>query len=383
MGEDAGIKPFLEKRVKALCRTTEKRTIRRRLLRWFARNQRPLPWRQTCDPYAIWVSEVMLQQTRVATVVSYYRQFLKAFPTVRSLARADLSRVLRVWEGLGYYARARSLHEAAKIIVERFGGRLPDRLEALQGLPGIGRYTAGAILSIAYNQNTPVLDGNVKRVLSRLFAISGEPNRAKTQNLLWGIAQTLLPQGHAGAFNQALMDLGATTCTPRNPGCSVCPLNDLCKGFTSGAPEKYPLQVRRKGLPHITALGAVLRRDDSVFLRRRPAEGLLGGLWEFPTWQCQGQGDPRKELQNLLNGKRKPGVKVGHSLGTFEQTFSHFRLTLHVYACYDFSGGIEGEWIPVKNLSSTPLPRLHRRIANRLFGPPTRTLHAHRGTIKI
>lgn len=374
MEEDASIKPSVKKRAETLCPRKEKRTIRQRLLRWFARNQRPLPWRQARDPYAIWVSEVMLQQTQVATVVPYYQRFLKTFPTVRSLARADLSKVLRVWEGMGYYARARALHHAAKIIVERFGGRLPDGLEALQSLPGIGRSTAGAILSIAYNRKAPVLDGNVKRVLSRLFAISEEPKRTKTQDLLWEIAQSLLPQDQAGAFNQALMDLGATICIPRNPACSKCPLHSLCKGLISGAPEKYPPKVRRKALPHIRALGAVIQRNGRVLLRRRPAEGLLGGLWEFPSWPYQGEIDPQEELHNLLEGKRGHGVKVGRLLGIFEQTFTHLKLTLYVFACRISSGAMEGEWIRVKDLSSVPMSRLHRKIVSRLFNTSRSTL---------
>lgn len=360
------IKPFSENRARTLCSETERKGIQQRVLRWFEKNQRLLPWRQTRDPYAIWVSEVMLQQTQVATVVAYYKRFLKAFPTVKALAKADLSRVLRVWEGLGYYGRARSLHQAARVVVDHFGGHLPDNLEALQRLPGIGRYTAGAILSIAYNQKAPVLDGNVKRVLSRLFALSEEPNGSKSQNLFWDLAETLLPEGHAGTFNQGLMELGATICTPKSPFCSKCPLNTYCKGTASGSPENYPVRRSRKRIPHITALGALVRKNGRVLLRQRPIKGLLGGLWEFPNWTFRDKVDHRRELRNLLRAKRGSKAQVGQYLGSFDQTFSHFKLTLHVYLCHSAAGSIEGKWIPVKSLASVPMPRLHRRIANRL-----------------
>lgn len=366
--EDAVIKPFSENRAGTLCSETERKRIQQRVLRWFAKKQRPLPWRQTRDPYAIWVSEVMLQQTQAATVVPYYKRFLKAFPTVKALAKADLSRVLKVWEGLGFYVRARSLHRAARVVVDRFAGHLPDNLEALQRLPGIGRYTAGAILSIAYNQKAPVLDGNVKRVLSRLFALSQDPNRGKTQDLLWNLAEGLVPRSHAGAFNQGLMELGATICTPKKPLCTKCPLKALCKAAASGFPENYPVRRSRKRIPHITAVGVVIRKNGRVLLRQRPAKGLLGGLWEFPNWTSREEVDHRRELQNLLRTERTTKAQVGQYLGSFDQAFSHFKLTLHVYLCHSYAGSIDGKWIPVKSLASLPMPRLHRRIANSLVG---------------
>ena len=195
----------------------------RNLLRWFEKNARDLPWRMTKDPYAIWISEIMLQQTQVPTVIPYYRKFLKTFPTVRRLAKSDLSDVLTIWEGLGYYSRARNLHRASREILTRFKGKIPGALDDLLSLPGIGRYTAGAILSIAYNKETPILDGNVKRVLSRLFAIPGNPANGKTGKLLWEISESLIPEGRAGSFNQALMDLGSMVCTPNAPRLSRLP----------------------------------------------------------------------------------------------------------------------------------------------------------------
>jgi len=215
-----------------------RKNIQKRLLRWFEKNERDLPWRKTTDPYAIWVSEIMLQQTQVATVIPYYLRFLKSFPTVRHLSKADLSKVLKVWEGLGYYSRARNLHRAAGIVMNHFNGKMPDQLEDLLHLPGIGRSTAGAILSFAFHKEAPILDGNAKRVFSRLFAVSGSPGEGKTEQLLWQISESLIPKGFSNPFNQALMDLGSMLCTPKEPDCNRCPLRHSCKGRASGKPER-------------------------------------------------------------------------------------------------------------------------------------------------
>jgi len=273
-----------------------KRSIQNSLARWFEKERRDLPWRKTQDPYAIWISEIMLQQTQVATVIPYYERFLKAFPTVHHLAKTNLSKVLKVWEGLGYYSRARNLHRASQVVVNHFAGKVPDNLKDLLSLPGIGRYTAGAILSIAYNKEAPILDGNVKRVLSRLFVVSGHPVRGKTEDHLWQISESLLPKGHSNSFNEALMDLGSMICTPKDPLCPKCPLQNLCNG--KGAPERYPGKKDRRNIPHIEAVSAVIQRDGKVLLAQRPPRGLLGGLWEFPNWRIQGKQRSRLRLRN-------------------------------------------------------------------------------------
>ncbi len=341
-----------------------KNKIQTKLLHWFAKNKRDLPWRKTRDPYAIWVSEIMLQQTQVATVIPYYQKFLKTFPTIRSLARADLSRVLKAWEGLGYYSRARNLHRASRIILNHFNGKIPENLKDLLRLPGIGRYTAGAILSIAYNKETPVLDGNVKRVLSRLFAVSGDSK--KTEEFLWPLSESLIPKGSPGAFNQALMDLGSMICTPKHPNCPGCPLKNLCQGYLSGKPESYPLRSIKKEVPHIEAIAAVIQKDEKVLLRQRPPKGLLGGLWEFPNWPLDGQKESVNYLRLKVRSDLGLKVKWKRPIGTFNQTYSHFKLTLHVFMGEVLNRGVKGKWASSKNLDQFPMSRIHRRIANAL-----------------
>jgi len=343
-----------------------KKKIQTQLLRWFEKNKRDLPWRKTRDPYAVWISEMMLQQTQVATVIPYYEKFLKSFPTVRHLAKADLSDVLRVWEGLGYYSRARNLHKAARTVVTHFYGNIPDNSEDLLALPGIGRYTAGAILSIAFNRESPVLDGNVKRVLCRLCAIPENPKESKTEERLWNISGSLIPKGNAHSFNQALMELGATICTPREPLCLLCPLQHLCRARKQGTPENYPKKVSKKKVPHVEAVSAVIIKGDRVLLRQRPPRGLLGGLWEFPNWETEKGKDLRRSLKSHLKKETALTARVDGPVGTLKHTYSHFKLTLHVYRCQIFHGEVHGRWVPLQKLHLFPMSKLHRRIANTL-----------------
>jgi A/G-specific adenine glycosylase len=346
--------------------TNQTEKIQKSLLAWFKKSGRDLPWRKTRDPYAIWVSEIMLQQTQVSTVIPYYQKFLKVFPTVRRLAKADLSKVLSIWEGLGYYSRARNLHKASRVILERFNGKIPDTLNDLLSIPGIGRYTAGAILSIAYNREAAILDGNVKRVLSRLFAVSDNPVRGKTVDLLWNYSKSLIPEGRAGSFNQALMDLGATLCTPKDPQCARCPLRRLCKGYESGNPGRFPSKGPKKAIPLIQAVSAVIQKDGQVLLRQRPPEGLLGGLWEFPNWGVDHRKGSELKLPRFVKNELGIRIKTEESLGSFKHTYSHFKLTLHVYLCQAAGSQNVGTWVPLRNLRLFPMSRLHRRIAQTL-----------------
>ena len=337
--------------------------IQKKLLQWYRKNGRELPWRMTRDPYAIWISEIMLQQTQVATVIPYYQNFLKSFPTVRHLAKADSSKVLKVWEGLGYYSRARNLRHASQIVLNHFHGTVPDNLKDLVNLPGIGRSTAGAILSFAFQKEAPILDGNAKRVIARLFAVSENPAKGKTEGLLWRLSESLLPKGDAGSFNQGLMDLGATTCTPKEPLCSQCPLRDLCKGKASGEPERFPTKTIRKTIPHIEAVSAVILKNGRVLLRQRPPEGLLGGLWEFPNWPAEEKKDLKKHLKRKVKSEIGLGVKGNEPIGSFRQTFSHFKLTLQVFRCLHHYGKTKEEWVSIQDLHLYPMSRIHRRIA--------------------
>ena len=345
-----------------------RKNIQKRLVRWFQKNGRDLPWRNTTDPYAIWVSEIMLQQTQVATVIPYYQTFLKSFPTVRHLAKADLSKVLKVWEGLGYYSRARNLHRASQIVSKHFKGKIPDNLTDLRSLPGIGRYTAGAILSIAFDKPAPILDGNVKRVLSRLFAIADPPAKGKTEAHLWHLSESLIPNGEASSFNQGLMDLGAMICTPKEPQCPLCPLRDLCNGRASGDPERFPARTLKKQIPHIEAISAVIRENEKVFLQQRPPKGLLGGLWEFPNWSIEGKKDLKEYLKHKVKSEIGLKVKSEKPVGSFQQTFSHFKLTLQVFYCRPLSGKVRGKWVPIRKLHALPMSRIHRRIAEKIDG---------------
>ncbi len=302
------------------------------LLDWAAGHLRPLPWRTTPrDPYRVWVSEVMLQQTRVETVVPYFERWVRLFPDVQALARAPLDDVLKAWEGLGYYARARNLHRAAREIVAAHGGHVPDDAEALRRLPGVGRYTAGAILSIAFGRDEPALDGNIRRVLSRVFAVA-EPTRPRLDRALWELARALLPTGRAGAFNEALMELGATICTPRNPLCPPCPWAFACAAYAQGTQALFPPRAARKPTPHYDVTAAVIWREPGVFLvARRNAEGLLGGLWEFPG----GKAEPGESLEDCLRREIREElgvrIRVGERLTVVKHAYTHFRITLHAF----------------------------------------------------
>jgi A/G-specific adenine glycosylase len=309
------------------------------LLIWYADHRRDLPWRRTRDPYHIWVAEVMLQQTQVATVAPYYERFLARFPTVAALAAASLDEALKLWEGLGYYARARHLHAAARWVVAEHGGRVPNTMAALLALPGVGRYTAGAILSIAYGQDAPALDGNVRRALSRVFAIEEDVTRGAGRRRLWALAEELLPPGRAGDFNQALMDLGATVCTPRAPLCNRCPLAENCRAHRSSREEQFPVRQPRRALPHYEVTAGVVWSDDGRFLvAQRPLDGLLGGLWEFPGGkQKPGETLPdclRRELAEELGIE----VTVGELLTVVQHAYTHFRITLHAFHCRVVAG---------------------------------------------
>jgi len=345
-----------------------RKNIQKRLLRWFQKNGRDLPWRKTRDPYAIWISEIMLQQTQVATVIPYYQKFMKSFSTVRRLAKADLAKVLKVWEGLGYYSRARNLHRASRIVSNDFHGKIPDQLKDLLALPGIGRYTAGAILSIAFDKPTPIVDGNVKRVLSRLFSIADPPAGGKSEARLWYLSESLIPKGEAGSFNQGLMDLGAMICTPKEPQCPVCPLRDLCTGRVSGEPERFPTKAARKKIPHIEAISAVILKNGRVLLQQRPPKGLLGGLWEFPNWPMEGKKDLKGYLKHKVKTEIGLNVKSEEPIGSFQQTFSHFKLTLQVFHCRPLNRKVRGKWVPIQKLHALPMSRIHRRIAEKIDG---------------
>ena len=301
---------------------TRKANIQRRMLDWFATHKRDLPWRQEPrDPYHVWLAEIMLQQTQVTTVIPYYHRWLDRFPTLEALAEAPLDDVLKLWEGLGYYSRARNLHRAAQEVMRDHGGHIPDTVDGLRQLPGIGPYTAGAIASLAFQRDAPILDGNVARVLSRLFAIESDVKSPETIAALWSLSESLLPKGHAGEFNEALMDHGATICTPRIPRCPICPIRQYCVAHAQGTPEAFPVKAARKTVPRKDVGTAVIVDPDGYLLMaQRPTQGLLGGLWEFPGGEIilpAGQPDAleiaSQQLQSIIHDKLGLHVRIAAS----------------------------------------------------------------------
>lgn len=346
------------------------------LLNWYAKHKRDLPWRRDAhDPYRVWISEIMLQQTQVVTVIPYYERFLERFPTINDLARADLDDVLKAWEGAGYYARARNLHRAAQHVVEQLDGRMPNTVEQLLTLPGIGRYTAGAIASIAFNRDAPVVDGNVIRVLCRYFKINRDPKDTKTQQHLWGLMETLLPRGRAGDFNQAMMELGATVCTPQNPNCTACPLVRTCLAKQKHLQAKLPTKTKKKTLPHHQIAVGIVWKRNKILIAQRRADALLGGLWEFPG----GHLEPDETLAQCVAREVKEelgvAVQVDEEFAKVEHAYSHFKITLHAFHCHWASGRpralscAKWKWIKPDELSLYAFPKANRVLIEKLTQP--------------
>lgn len=337
-----------------------------RILEWYEKNARVLPWRGHPDSYAVWVSEIMLQQTRVETVMPYFERWLGQFPTVGALAAASEQSVLSVWEGLGYYSRARNLHKAAKMVVAEFNGQLPQEIAQLRKLPGIGRYTAAAIASIAFNQDVATLDGNLRRVFSRVFEIDTPADSPAGEEILWELAQKHLPAGRAGDYNQALMDLGASICLPRKPLCLLCPLGELCK--SRSAPENRPVLKPKAAVPHRLKLAAVIIQDKNVLLARRPAKGLLGGLWEFPAAGVEA--DSPEALVAVIEAEYRLKVNPIARLTEIRHTYTHFTLTESAWRCeliQKTDSASPLQWIPLENLPDYPMGKVDRAIAKMLI----------------
>ena len=351
------------------------------LLAWYRDNKRTLPWRvPNPDSYAVWVSEIMLQQTRVETVIPYFEKWMRLFPNIIALANASEHDVLNAWEGLGYYSRARNFHKAAKIVANEHNGELPHDLVALRKLPGIGRYTLGAIASIAFGMDVPALDGNIRRVYARLFDISEPADLPVGEKILWQLAEDHLPKGQAGDYNQALMDLGATICLPKNPRCLICPLMKVCKARMNGTQEQRPVLRPRKDVPEYVHAAGVIINNGEVLLAQRPSQGLLGGMWEFPNGRVNG--DPAKGLAKALKagyslkvrvepgeprGKRHPNDRKTKELGIVRHAYTHFKVTVHAIQCALLSNPNDGnlKWVALDELDDYPMGKIDRQIAQR------------------
>ncbi|MBL8098885.1 MAG: A/G-specific adenine glycosylase [Anaerolineales bacterium] len=333
-----------------------------RLLNWYVKNKRILPWRDHPDPYAVWVSEIMLQQTRVETVIPYFQKWMKLFPTIEKLAKADEQDVLNAWEGLGYYSRARNLHKAAKIVAEKFNGKLPRNLDDLQSLPGIGKYTVGAIASMAFKMDEATLDGNLRRVFSRLFDVKEFADSPAGEKILWELARENLPKGKAGDYNQALMDLGATICLPKNPRCLLCSLMEICEARKNGTQELRPVLKPKKKTPHYVDVAAVIVKGKKVLLNQRPANGLLGNMWEFPNARVEQ--NPAEELTKAIKSATKIQVKKKEALGLVNHAYTHFKVTVHVYECDMISipKNKNLRWVKVTELENYPMGKIDRAI---------------------
>ena len=304
------------------------------LLNWYAQQAADLPWRADTNPYRVWLSEIMLQQTQVTTVIPYFERFMQHCPTVFDLAAADQDTVLKWWEGLGYYSRARNMHRAAKIVVQDYNGSFPDNAAELQKLPGIGRYTAGAIASIAFNESAPVLDGNVIRVFSRLFNIAEDVTQTDTKNRLWETAKSLVPARNPGDYNQALMELGRTICKPRNPLCADCPIQAYCAAYQLGVQHERPVKARKAPIPHYDVTAGLIRNaQGKLLIARRPDDKLLGGLREFPGDKKNPDESLEAALKRELKEELGIDVAVNHFFVRVKHAYTHFKITLHVYEC--------------------------------------------------
>lgn len=346
--------------------------IAAKLLRWYPKHARPLPWRKDNDPYHVWVAEIMLQQTRVETVIPYYQRWMERFPTLASLARADQQEVLKVWEGLGYYARARNLHRTAQRVMLEHHGNVPNTVAELLHLPGIGRSTAGAIASISFNRDEPILDGNVKRVLARLMNYEKPVNEPTNQEELWKIAIELLPKGRAGVFNQALMELGETICVPRTPFCPQCPLNKSCASYEKGLQDQRPLRKVKPKIPHYEVVAAIIRRKGKYLLTQRPEGKLLAGLWEFPGGKVEAGETLPVGLQRELCEELNINVEVKDCIGIYPHGYTHFTVRVHAFACRITCGRLkprEGQtiaWLSPDEFEHYPMGKVDRLIARQV-----------------
>jgi A/G-specific adenine glycosylase len=344
-----------------------------RLLGWYGQHARALPWRDRRDPYRIWISEIMLQQTRVEAVIPYFERWIRRFPTVRALAASSERDVLAAWEGLGYYARARNLRSASRRLLHDFDGRLPADLNALRSLPGIGRYTAGAIASIAFGIDAPALDGNIRRVLARVFNVGARADSAAGRAKLWHLAEVHLPKGRAGDYNQALMDLGATVCLPRQPRCPTCPVRGMCEARKLGTVNRRPV-MRTKKPPPLYLLGAaVVTRRGRVLLAQRAPGGLLGGMWEFPNVRLGRRASSGRRIRPPLESalERAYGLKVrlDGTLCVIQHAYTHFRVSVEAHACELISASQSPRvrWVKITELPRYPMGKVDRRIALRMI----------------
>ncbi|MCG8338229.1 MAG: A/G-specific adenine glycosylase [Proteobacteria bacterium] len=343
-----------------------------RILSWYHQNKRDLPWRKTADPYCIWISEIMLQQTQVRTVIPYYNRFLKRFPTIEKLSQATLDDVLKQWEGLGYYSRARNLHVAAQTLAEKNLGQFPDNRNELRKLPGIGDYTSAAIMSIAFNQAVPAVDGNIKRVFARLASLD-DPVNATTSNKTFNrMASQIMYHEDPGSYNQALMELGALVCKPQNPDCTKCPVSSHCTAFQNGTVEQFPQVKKRPKTPEYHIAVGVVIKDKKLLITRRAEKGLLGGLWEFPGGKLENNEEPNKACIREIKEETGLDVTTVEHLATVKHAYSHFKIKMDVFICdfvsgeVELSGPTDHRWIAPELIDKYAFPKANHKFISKL-----------------
>jgi len=352
--------------------------FQKQLLEWYREVKRDLPWRRVNDPYQIWVSEIMLQQTRVETVIPYFERFISRFPTLQALASAREDEVLKVWEGLGYYSRARNLHQGVKEVTERYGGEVPEQKEEILSVSGIGPYTAGAILSIAYDKMEPAVDGNVLRVFSRLFNSFEDIMKGKTRKWVEKEVIQLMPTDAASDFNQAIMELGAMVCIPKSPKCSICPIQDFCEARKEGTQNLLPVKNKKHIVNTVYRMGLIIQQNDRIVLVQRPKEGLLANMWELPSFE-NFQQLTGKEWKNQLQSnygihlqwENRPWMSIQH-------LFSHLHWSMDIYRVDVNSLPKElpshWQWIIQNDLVKLPFPKPYKRVIEKLFSTIKATL---------
>ena len=343
--------------------------IRKKLLAWYRENGRSLPWRGVADPYRVWISEVMLQQTQVDTVIPYYTRWMQRFPDLATLAAAEEQEVLQVWEGLGYYSRARNILRCAKVLVQDYAGKLPRDVDQLKALPGIGAYIAGAIASIAFGIKAPALDGNLKRVLARLAEIRQPVNEEKNAGMLRDMLTGILPDKNPGDFNQAFMDLGAAVCLPRNPLCAACPLTAECAAFQKSCQNELPVKNKKAKIPHYQVVAAVIVKGNKVLIDKRSSGGLLGGLWEFPGGKVEAGETLTEALQREITEELGVKIEVGEPLGSYNHAYTHFKVTVYTLEARILDcdprplESEQVEWVDISRLGDYPMGKVDRLIS--------------------
>jgi A/G-specific adenine glycosylase len=344
------------------------------LMSWYDGNKRDLPWRKSKDPYRVLVSEVMLQQTRVDTAISYFDRFIQLFPDVYHLSKASQESVLKAWEGLGYYSRARNLHKAAKTIVHEYSGKMPSDYSSILTLPGVGKYIASAVLSISYDLPFAAVDGNVKRVISRLFRVGSCVNDTKSESIFLEIAQLLLERNRAGDFNQSMMELGALICVPSKPKCNCCPVHQLCEARFHQSTLEYPKKKKRTAIPTYNVAVGVVRRRGKILITKRPAAGLLGGLWEFPGGKLNEGETPKEACLREMFEEVGLCVSVGSLIAVVKHAYTHFKIILYAFNCTSEKGSVllngpeAFRWVRPAELSRYPFPKANLKFINIITG---------------